>query len=255
MRQTTYPGSLRLSIGEREDAPVEVDLIVPGWKGNSEPRSYHNSEIIFTFSKLGSRAEEFLRAWREKYDVIEIAVMLFTSPYYHEAHAHIDLLMYLQALEVLHRSLFDRDRKGYFPDRNTKKSTLQALQAAIPANLPERLPEKIYKQINWIGSLTLVDSLKYLYNLYPLSLRPLFPMCDDDMELLKDARNYLTHFDDRKGFKQDFLWSRQLYFLSEKTKFFIEICLLGVIGMSDSEIAQLLHNLEHYNALSSQTHR
>ena len=242
-------------MGEREDRSIDVGLMLPGWISHSELKRPNKSEILFTFSKLGSRVGDFLRAWREKYDVIEIAVMLFTASYYHKAYVHIDLLMYLQALEVLHRSIFTEERIGYFPDRGTKEITLKALRAAIPTALPNMLATKVSEQIGWIGSLTLIERLKYLYNLYPESIGPLFPNCDDDMTLLKNARNYLTHFDGRKGFKQDFLLSRQLYILSEKTKLFIAICLLGLIGMSDTDIRQLLYNVESYTALCFEAHQ
>lgn len=130
---------------------------------------------------------DYLQAWRKNYELIEIVISLFVSSYYIEAHSHVNLLMHLQALEVLQRTLFDTDRLGIFPDKKTKKSTLEALRSAIPLDLPPLLSMKIFESIGLIGQITLVDRLKYLYDLFPKSINPIFPSCDEDMKLLKDA--------------------------------------------------------------------
>lgn len=40
-----------------------------------------------------------------------------------------------------------------------------------------------------------------------------------------------------------------------KTKIFVEICLFGVIGMSDDEIIQLIGKLKDYRLLKTKSHR
>ena len=66
------------------------------------------------------------------------------------------------------------------------------------------------------------------------------------MELLKDTRNFLTHYGDQRSFGKEFLWSRTIVALKEKARLFLEICLLGMIGMSDDEIVELLNQFLPY---------
>ena len=66
------------------------------------------------------------------------------------------------------------------------------------------------------------------------------------MVLLKDVRNFLTHYGEQKMGKE-FLWSRDIFVLKEKTRLFLEICLLGAMGVSDEDIEQMLRDFEPYN--------
>ncbi|MGM4960302.1 hypothetical protein ACT4MK_33855 [Bradyrhizobium barranii] len=66
------------------------------------------------------------------------------------------------------------------------------------------------------------------------------------MGLLKDVRNFLTHYGGKKTLTKDFLWSRDAVVLKEKAHLFLEICLLGAMGMSDDEIQELVSNFEPY---------
>jgi hypothetical protein len=161
------------------------------------------------------------------------------------------LRSYLQALELLHREFFAAHR---FPDETTRKDTLTALRKAIPSGLDKALRDAICQGIGFIGSLTLLDRLRSLYSTYPKSLTPLFPRGDDDMKFLKDTRNFLTHYGNPQGLTKKFLISREIVVLTQKTRLFFEICLLGTLGASDDEIAKLLSCLEPYCGWQRESH-
>jgi hypothetical protein len=38
---------------------------------------------------------------------------------------------------------------------------------------------------------------------------------NSDMTMLKDGRNFLTHYGDHKGLSRDFLWSPEIFVLKE----------------------------------------
>jgi hypothetical protein len=61
-------------------------------------------------------------------------------------------------------------------------------------------------------------------------LRHLFPHGDKDMVLLKNVRNFLTHYGDKGGLTKEFIFSREVYALGEKARLFLEVCLLGCDG-------------------------
>jgi hypothetical protein len=201
-------------------------------------------DALFNQTKLGERIGEYLKAWRQKHEIIDVAVLLFSGAAYQDAiYVHTNLLTYLQALEVLHRECFEIDR---FPDADARRATLAALRDAVPATLPPPLQSEIREQLAYIGSLTLLGRLKHLYSLYPKTLRPLFHRGEADMTALKDARNFLSHYGDQKSFNKEFLWSREIYVLKEKSQLFLEICLLGTLGMKDEEIQGLVEQFEPY---------
>ena len=137
---------------------------------------------LFDQSKLGTRIGVYLRAWREQQDKTEIPTLLFTAAdYQSQTYIHVNLLAYLQALELLHREFFDSHR---FPDEKTRRDTLKALRKAIPSSLDEKLRRALSDQLGFIGALTLYDRLQELFRTYQKSVTPLFPRGDDDMILL-----------------------------------------------------------------------
>jgi len=201
-------------------------------------------DALFRQSTFSDKIEERLRGWRQKHDQVDLAILIFSGAAYQDsAYVHTNLLTYLQGLEVLHRELYKADR---FPDEATRKATLKALRDAIPKTLDPSLQKELSDSIQFIGAVTLLDRLKQLFSLYPKSLTPLFRRGDDDMGLLKDVRNFLTHYGGKKTLTKDFLWSRDAVALKEKAHLFLEICLLGAVGMSDDEIQELASNFEPY---------
>jgi hypothetical protein len=162
--------------------------VVPGRRTDDGRQPRPITQILFTKSKLGSKLAEYLQVWRQKYETIEIPILLLTGTVYEDnGYIHSRILSYLQALEVLHRALYGGDR---FPDRETRKGTLEALRGAIPANLDPTLSTAIKQQLAMVGELTLLDRLKDLLGRYSVSLHPLFPDHDADMELLRHVRNF-----------------------------------------------------------------
>jgi HEPN superfamily Apea-like protein len=146
-----------------------------------------------------------------------------------------------------HRGSPPRAFRGFaFSVQERARDTIKALRSAIPGMLDPGLRKEISQQLGFVGELTLLDRLKYFFSLYPESLRPLFPAGDGDMALLKDARNFLTHYGSGKGFDREFLESRKLLILAEKTKLFVEVCFLGLLGMSDQEIVGMISRFEPY---------
>jgi hypothetical protein len=244
LHEASYLNELRLSAEPAEDPVFNWSLVVPGRRTDDSRHPRPMTQILFTKSRLGSKLAEYFQAWRQKYEIIEMPILLFTGTVYNDnGYIHSRILAYLQALEVLHRALYGGDR---FPDKETRRGTLEALRGAIPENLDPTLSAAIKQQLAIVGEFTLLDRLTDLLGRYSVSLRPLFPDHDADMELLRDVRNFLTHFQSRRNFNQDFLWSRELMGLTDRTKLFLEICLLGTLGMRDEEIYELLRQFEPY---------
>ena len=170
--------------------------------------------------------------------------MLFRGAgYLNDVYVHTNTLTYLQALEVFHRQMYKGDK---FPNATTRRTTLRTLRSAIPKSLDEGLRCEIAAGLAFVGSPSLLERLKYLFYKYPKCLKPLFPLGDEDMVLLKNARNFLTHYGDIGGLTKEFMSSREVFVLGEKARLFLEVCLLGVMGMTDDEILVLLKDFGPY---------
>jgi hypothetical protein len=227
-----------------------MELIVPEQRWELPDRKSFRFDILFNRSRLGRKVGTRLKAWRDKQDAIGLAVTLFRGAgYLHDVYVHTNVLTYLQALEVLHRELYKADR---FPTRQDKKDTLKKLRAAIPKTLPSALQKDISDGLGQVGNLTLKDRLKALFQLYPKCLTPLFPR-EKDLDALRHARNFLTHYGDSGGLTEEFLSSRAVYETGEKARLFLEICFLGAMSMTDDEIFKLLKEFGPYRDWCRQT--
>ncbi|HZL59175.1 MAG TPA: HEPN domain-containing protein [Stellaceae bacterium] len=253
LRRPSYMDEIRLTLKESVEAPFGSTLLVPGRKNDISAKNRRRRDILFTRSALGDRIGMFIEAWRQNYTKIEMPVMLLTgTTYQSDAFLHSKLLACLQALEVLHR---ERHEGSRFSDNEARRTTINALRSAIPGTLDPILFDEISQQLGFVGELTLLDRLKYFFGLYPLTLRPLFPAGDSDMALLKDARNFLTHYGRGKEFNREFLESRKLLILAEKAQLFVEICFLGLLGMNDQEIVGMINRFEPYVNCRTTNHR
>jgi len=160
-------------------------------------------------------------------------------------------LSYAQALETFHR----RTRKGRFEDHDAYKPTLAVLKRAIPENLQGDYRKRIEAGLNHLNEWALLQRLYDLYDLEARNICRLFPDRNRDMRLIRDVRNYLTHFEDRKGRMEKYVQERPFVILTRKLRFFVEICLLRSIGMDDAAKSKLLALVREYHWLATEAHR
>lgn len=211
----------------------------------------YRRDILFNQSKLGDKIGERLKAWREKQGTIDVSVLLYRGTcYLRDVYVHTNVPTYLQALEVFHRELYNDDK---FPNADAKKCALKPLRAAIPPTLEQALRKEISDRLSFIASATFLERLKLLFQRYPKCLSPLFPRGDEDLKSLKEARNFLTHFDDHGALDKEFMSSRDVYVVGQKARLFLEICFLGAMEMTDDEILALLKDFGPYRDCCAET--
>jgi hypothetical protein len=207
-------------------------------------RQRYRRVVLFNQSKLGKKIGKRLKEWRAKQDKIGMTVLLFRGAcYLYDVYIHTNVLTYLQALEVFHREMYKGDK---FPNAAARKSTLKALRDAIPSALDATLRRELAEGLSFVGSQSLLERLKVLFHKYPKCLEPLFPHGDKDLAFLKNVSNFLTHYGDIGGVTKEIMSSRDVFVLGEKARLFLEVCLLGAMGMKDSEILLLLEDFEPY---------
>jgi hypothetical protein len=252
LREAVYIDEIRLRFHEAPEAAFPFELRVPGRRQSDLSGAHRGWFRLHTRSKLGDRLGRVLRTWRQRYDDLETVIALVSGAAYQEqAHTHVKLLAYLQALEILHRQRLGGSR---FPNKDLKERTFTALRAALPQDLPETIRKDISQQISFIGSLTLVERLGGVFAQYPKTLGRLFKSPEGDMALLRDVRNFLVHYGEKARFGIDILSSPRLMVLHEKARLFAEIAMLGELGIDDEELPQFLTRFEPYAEWSHVDH-
>lgn len=252
LREAVYIDEIRLRFHEAPEAYFPLELAVPGRRQSDLSGAHRGWLRLHTRSKLGDRLGGVLRTWRQRYDDLETAIALVSGAVYQEeAHTHVKLLSYLQALEILHRQTLGGSR---FPNKDLKERTFTALRTALPQDLPEPIRDAISQQISFVGSLTLVERLEGVFARYPKTLGRLFKRPEQDMALLRDVRNFLVHYGEKAQFKIDFLSSTRLMVLYEKCRLFAEIAVLGELGMDDAQLPEFLTSFEPYAQWSHVDH-
>jgi hypothetical protein len=147
-------------------------------------------------------------------------------------------------IEVFHRELYDDDE---FQNSAAKQSALSPLRAAIPSGLSPEVKKQISDRLGDICGAVYLERLQSLFQRYPKCLSPLFPRGDEDLKTLRDARNFLTHYDEERGkLKKEFMSSRDVYVVGRKAQLFLEVCFLGAMDMTDDENLALLKDFGPY---------
>ena len=222
-----------------------MPLVVPDHRRRELPaKERYRQDILFNQSKLGGRIGERLKAWREIQERIDMSVLLFRSTLYlQDVYIHTHVPTYLQALEVFHHELYDDDK---FPNTDAKRSVVRALRQAIPQDLDADVRKEICNRLSYIGSATYLERLQLLFQRYPKALGPLFPRGEEDLKKLRNARNFLTHYGEQREIDKEFMSSRDVYVVGENARLFLEVCLLGAMGMTDDEILALIKGFGPY---------
>lgn len=228
----------------RSQRVKRMESFVSERKWEAPNRGRYHRLALFNQSKLGATIGKRLKAWRQKQEVVDMAVLLFRgAAYLEDVYIHTNTLTYLQALEVFHRQMYKGNK---FPNAPIRRSTLKALREAIPKNIDLALQRELKEGLSFVGSPSLLERLKQLFYRYPKCLKPLFPNGDEDMALLKNVRNFLTHYGDTGQLTKEYMFSPDVFWLGEKARLFLEVCLLGVMGMTDNEILELLKDFAPY---------
>jgi hypothetical protein len=251
-RKPSYLEEVRFS-DDKNSSNHPLQFVIPGERPNKDSTRRNWRELLLTKSRLQKSLRRAIQGWSKVMESAEIPIMLFTGTGYQKGiFVHSQLLATLQAVESLHRDLYD---KTHFPDEAARKQAVKHLKKSLPDTLSDDLKQQLNDDLTFIGKVTLRDRLLDFYDRYPKSISALFKNKEEDMSLLKDVRNFLTHYGDKKKFNKQFLESRRIMILSGKVSIFFEICLLGAIGFADEEIKNILQSVDDYAHLKWESHQ
>lgn len=207
---------------------------------------------LFTRPKRRAVYEKVLRSWFAQYDklepVISLRVALLSQP---QKYREFEFLTYVQALEALHR----RTHPARKLVTEKKYATLHhKLADAIPARWKQRAD--LVRKLEYLNEISLADRLRDIFANDKELLSKLFKDEGKDIALIRDARNYLTHYEGKRKEKKirAYLATGWFSYFTQKVLLLLEIEILRAIGFSPSEIRKLVGNDPTYRDLCKIDH-
>ncbi|SCB40225.1 hypothetical protein GA0061098_1008100 [Bradyrhizobium shewense] len=243
------PIACRVYTLERE--PSGSASVVTPWSASrtAETKTLHP---LFTRPKKQTVYAKVLRSWFAKYDklepVISLRAALLSQP---EKYREFEFLAYVQALEALHR----RTR----PTRRiVTEKQFSVLQRKLVEAIPARWKAKgeLVRKLSYLNEISLADRLRDVFACDKELLSKLFRDEAQDIALIRDIRNYLTHYEGKRKEKKIRAYTETLkfWYLTSKVSLLLEIAILRAIGFGQAEVRMLIQNDPTYRDLCKADH-
>lgn len=206
---------------------------------------------LFIRPKRQALYARVLRSWFAEYDklepVISLRVALLSQP---AKFREFEFLTYVQAVEALHRRTRPArtlvDKKQY-ADLHGK------LVEAIPSHWETKA--EFVNKLRYLNEISLADRLRDVFAYDKELLGALFRDEAKDVALIKDLRNYFTHYDGKKSERVlAYIGTTKFYYLTAKVLLLLEIAMLREIGFSQAEVRSLIQNDPTYRDLCRADH-
>jgi hypothetical protein len=143
-------------------------------------------------------------------------------------------LSVILALESLH----ERTYNSKYVSEHEYKMIYKNLTNAIPAEVTKDFKEKIKNTLSFINEFSLRDRLRDILNEYKSIHLELTQNMERFIDKVIKTRNYLIHH--KKELYQKATKGDELFFLTQKLKLILEICLLSKMGFSIEKIQKLI---------------
>jgi hypothetical protein len=188
-------------------------------------------EMYFSHRDIVARIGELLDNWIRKSDLLEpVTELYFGTVYNRNIFPHHLFLNLAQAVESYHRRTHTRTE---LPKLEHRKR-LRAIRKSTPAEYRDWLSEKLA----YSNELTLEHRITELVEKFKITLTKAIPDVDAFVELVVNARNYRTHFDER--LKDKAAHGPNLTRVSAQLRLLLELCLLFELGFTVDEIDNMV---------------
>jgi hypothetical protein len=234
---------------ERETGnPVRV--ITP-WSASNTVET-ETTHPLFIRPKKREIYEKVLRSWFAQYDklepVISLRIALLSHP---QRYREFEFLTYVQALEALHR-------RTHPPRTLVAAKRFATLHRKFVDAIPVRWKAKpdLVAKLQYLNEISLADRLRNLFAGNRELLSKLFKDEAKDLALIKNIRNYLTHYEGKRRAKhlREYTGTVKFRYLTSKVLLLLEIAMLRSIGFSAIEVRRLIENDPTYRRLCKVDH-
>jgi hypothetical protein len=203
-------------------------------------KNLHASEMLLSLKEIRNVFEICLQNWIMKADILRpIYDLYFGTLYNAEMYLQHEFLSLTQALESYHR----RTKHNYNLSKDEYKIKLQDILKTVPENHRVWLKNKLLYGNELTLRERLVEILGQLKDIASIYI-------DNNRKFINDllnTRNYLTHFD--KNLEKKATSGKELYTLTQKIKFLLEICFLVEMELPTETVKKLISRNYRYQFL------
>ncbi len=202
---------------------------------------------LFTYPDVGHSFESIVRGWFENADVVQpshdLYFALYHGPFLGDETEFLNLA---QALETFHRRLFSGK---YMDDDVFQRTIVHAMLTALPDCTPQDLRQALGGRLKFLNSYSLKKRLINLFSeleCYPAYFRD--RVAKRLATQLTNARNYLTHYDDRN--RTAYRIGPPLPLLSWFMRTTLELHLLKLLGFDSEMLGAVFERHGRYSNFS-----
>lgn len=221
-----------------DESNHRADILIAGPR--PKPKMF-NQPADFFLSKptLSNSFEEICNNWFEVFPKIERPASLARSILASEdLWLHVEFISLMQALEGLHRVLYD----GVYMDETKYAKVRAALTSAIPRNIHSAHKDALKSRIKYGNQISLRKRLGDLSNnLSPTTKVNVFGLDNGVPPTWIDTRNYYTHWDDE--LLSNVLDAQSMYYANERMKHLIRVLYAQLVGVGDEDIERAFKNI------------
>jgi len=199
-------------------------------------------KMFFALGHIAKDFEMMIKKWFEKSDLLEPVYDLYCGTLYNSAmYVQHEFLSLIQALETYHRRIYG----GEYVDGESFQPIYQSMEGAIPSGVESDFKDSLKAKLKYGNEFSLRKRLKQITDKHAILIGYLINNSSEFITQIVDTRNYLTHYSTelesraKKGY--------ELYVLSQKIKFLIEICFLTELGLAEENIKKRLIEDQRYN--------
>lgn len=188
---------------------------------------------------MGVDLDEVVARWFQVYPKVHMPSQLALSVLASEKlWLHVEFLSLTQALEGLHRGLFE----GNYMDEAGYESVKKALGDAIPTELASDHKAALRSRIRYGNQISLRKRLDSLSGLLSEPIRQIILGANGNVPpSWIDTRNYYTHWDEE--LRTNVLDGQDMYYANVRMRHFLRALYLQLMGIPQEAIFQSLRNL------------
>lgn len=226
--------------------PIEIIYQLSSSLFNKGKRPIHPFDMLCPYVSIQNKAEAIFNNWLEKVEILEpVFNLYFGTIYSGEMYLEFQFLSLVMALEVYHRRMIKNEDISSAEHEERIKQIL--------SNTPDKYRDWLREKLKYSNEPNLRKRIKEIYNkLKNIGyVNDLIPKKKDFVDNVVNTRNYFVHYD--RSLKDKSLKGTELYWLIQKLKVLVEICLLKEICFFDTEIDNIFQQNRKYKSLIEQT--
>jgi hypothetical protein len=185
------------------------------------------NDMLFDFEAIQTFSQQVFSAYWSNKDVLAPVHDLYRQALHTPGLSdNSRFLAIAQALESFHR----RTRPG----QEVAPAVHSARIARVTAGLVREDKRWVKEKLAWSNELTFAARLKELASEFPDLMRRLKPELDDFVRLVKDTRNYLTHWD--QSLRRKAASGSEMHTVTAKAQLLLDACLLKALGFPEAAV-------------------